>query len=119
MADKEYVTFADCWAFIRLLAKEHEMRRFTGVYALPRGGLTLGVMASHALHIPLLAAPCKGCVVIDDIADTGLTLQHYKASDFYIATMFYHRQSVVVPDLWMREKRDGWIVFPWEEEVKA
>ena len=115
---KKYVSFDDCWRFIDLLKKEHQTHKFTGVCALPRGGLVLGVMASHALRIPFLAAPCEGCVVLDDIADTGLTLQHYRECGYYIATMFYHKQSVVVPDLWMKEKKKDWIVYPWEEEYR-
>ena len=63
MKTKKHVSFADCRRFINLLKKEHVNRHFTGVYALPRGGLVLGVMASHALHIPFLGAPCEGCIV--------------------------------------------------------
>lgn len=90
-------------------------KNVTGVYGVPRGGLVLAVMLSYKCNIPLLQAPCEGCVVIDDIADTGTTLEHYKEKGYYIATMFYHKQSKVVPDYWKHEKQEEWIIFPWEE----
>lgn len=88
-------------------------RRFAGVYGFPRGGLPLAVWISHRAGLPLLLAPAKDALLVDDIADTGVTLFKYKDSHF-IATMFYHRQSSVVPSFWMFEKQDEWIVFPWE-----
>ena len=91
---------------------------FTGVYGLPRGGLLLAVMISHRLNIPLLLAPCKNCLIVDDIADTGISLEHYdidkNEKQYYITTMYYHRQSKVVPDFYVYEKTDNWIKFPWE-----
>lgn len=91
---------------------------FTGVYGLPRGGLVLAVMISHRLNIPLLLAPCKNCLIVDDIADTGISLEHYdidkNEKQYYITTMYYHRQSKVVPDFYVYEKTDNWIEFPWE-----
>ena len=47
---------------------------FAGVYGLPRGGLPLAVWISHRAGIPLLLAPCRNALVVDDIADTGATL---------------------------------------------
>lgn len=91
---------------------------FTGVYGLPRGGLVLAVMISHRLNIPLLLAPCKNCLIVDDIADTGVSLEHYdidkNEKQYYITTMYYHRQSKIVPDFYVYEKTDNWIKFPWE-----
>lgn len=86
----------------------------TGVYGIPRGGLVLAVIISHRCNLPLLQAPCEGCVVVDDIADTGKTLEHYKEKGYYITTMFYHKQSKIVPDFWKHEKQKEWIIFPWE-----
>lgn len=89
-------------------------RDFSGVYGFPRGGLPLAVWISHRAGLPLLLAPSENALLVDDIADTGATLFKYRKSHF-IATMFYHRQSSVVPDFWMFEKKnDEWIVFPWE-----
>jgi len=100
---------------IVLLIKESG-REFKNVYGPPRGGLVLGVCLSHRLEIPLiLDAECitEDTLVIDDITDTGFTLYPWSHLNF-IVTLFYHRQSIFVPDIWLREKKDKWICFPWE-----
>ena len=88
--------------------------KFSGVYGLPRGGCTLAVMLSHLLDIPYLPYPKHGCLIVDDISDTGNTLQFYKIQGYKTTTMFYHQQTVSMPDFTMFEKKDGWIRFPWE-----
>lgn len=97
-------------------------QQFTGVYGLPRGGLIPAVMISHRLSIPLLMAPYEGCLIIDDIADSGRSLMHYTKNDtqfnrYYIYTLFYVERSLVKPDFYSHlKKQDGWITFPWEKE---
>lgn len=108
------VTWEEVEEFIEQLSKELP-DNISGVYGIPRGGLCLAVMLSHKINKPLLQAPHKDCIVIDDIADTGETLIHYKSKNYYIATMYYHKQSKVVPDFWYKEKTDKWITFPWEK----
>lgn len=94
---------------------------FNGVYGIPRGGLVLAVMISHYYGIPLLAAPCQRCLVVDDICDSGETLLHY-ANDtsnsgerkYKIATFAYKEGAIVKPDFYRMEKKNNWIIFPWE-----
>lgn len=90
-----------------------------GVYGLPRGGLVPAVVLSHKLSVPLLLAPCENCVVVDDIADTGVTLQHFAEKGYRIAVIWYKTCSKVVPNYYAvkstRKTFEGdWIVFPWE-----
>jgi uncharacterized protein len=90
----------------------------SGIYGLPRGGLVPAVMLSHKLGLPLLAAPAKNCLVVDDIADTGKTLQHYSECGYKIATVFWKLKSIVKPDFYGIENRSvecPWLVFPWED----
>ena len=90
-------------------------KSFTGVYGMPRGGLTLAVMVSHALGIPVLMAPCKNCLIIDDIVDSGAALQKKHSEGYFIASMFYSEETASFePDIWMFQKRGEWVVFPWE-----
>lgn len=99
----------------RIVSKIKKIRRhnFDGVWAPPRGGLPLAVVLSHALSIPLLLKPTKKTLICDDIADTGRTLDQFNNKNI-IVTIFYHNQSIVVPNIWLRQKKDKWIVFPWE-----
>lgn len=112
--NKQYVTWQQVRKFVDAVAAEYEDTPFSGVYGPPRGGLILAVMLSHKLAIPLLMAPADDCLIVDDIADTGETLRKYRQDKYTIATMYYHQQSVIDPDYWLFEKKDDWIVYPWE-----
>lgn len=93
---------------------ERKCLKFDGVYAIPRGGLPIGVMFSHRLGIPLLAAPHSQTLIVDDITDSGKTLKAFTGK-YFTYTLFYHRRSEVVPDKWSYEKTDNWVKFPWEK----
>ena len=104
---------------VETLAKKMADCNFTGVYGLPRGGLVPAVMLSHRLNLPLLMAPCEGCLVVDDIADTGVTLQHYREKGYAIAVIWWKPKASVSPDFYAVKDWDGelgrrWVVFPWE-----
>lgn len=105
--------------FVTYVVERSEVQQyeFAGVYAVPRGGLVLGVMISHAMDLPMLAAPCAGCLVVDDIVDTGAALEKMNSQGHIIASMFYRKGASFTPDMWLIEKRDEWIHFPWEFEV--
>ena len=120
---KVYVTWEEVEKFIYDVEDylTNEGINITGVYGLPRGGLITAVMLSHKLNVPMLMAPCDGCLIVDDIADSGRSLMHYTNNDtqfnkFTIATMYYHERSVVKPNFYRWYKGDDWIVFPWEIE---
>ena len=78
-------------------------------------------MLSYKMNIPLLTAPCDNCIIIDDIVDTGESLLHYDRNssgtgrkNYHITTMFYKKDSIVVPEYTLFEKKNEWIVYPWE-----
>ena len=121
--NKVYVTWQQVKNYIDNVAKfiESEQMKCSGIYGVPRGGLVLATMLSYRLNKPLLQAPAKDCIIIDDIADTGKSLCHYTDTEtnfnkYFITTMFYAEyNSCVAPDLCESIKHpDSWIVFPWE-----
>ena len=114
MADTLNPTWEDVEDFVEAVAEW--CGDVIGVYAPPRGGLVFGAMLSYKLGVPMLLAPCDGCLIVDDISDTGDTLIHYRRTlKCSIATMYYVDGSMTVPDLWLMEKKRGqWVVFPWE-----
>lgn len=110
-------------AYVDHVAKVYTDFKFTGVYGFPRGGLVLAVMISHRMGIPLLMSPSKGCLIVDDICDSGETLLHYMKNssavdkpDHMTTTMIYKKNDLVTPDYYWGIKEDDWIVFPWEGE---
>lgn len=119
--NKVYVSFEDINDYINKVIEDIKDRnlKVSGVYGIPRGGLILATWLSYKLDIPLLTAPAKDCIIIDDIADSGRTLLHYTENDtqfnkYYITTMYYHERSLVKPDFYLYNKKDKWIVYPWE-----
>ena len=62
----------------------------------------------------------KKALLVDDVADTGKSLQLAKehvqrqgATEVRIATLYYKPLSVTKPDYYEKETR-RWVVFPWE-----
>ncbi|MGQ9538056.1 MAG: phosphoribosyltransferase [Candidatus Bathycorpusculaceae bacterium] len=62
----------------------------------------------------------KNCLVVDEVADTGKSLQLIKehliaegAVEVKIATVYLKPWSIIKPDYYARET-SCWIVFPWE-----
>jgi len=113
---KLYPTWEQVGKFVDAVSEE--CTQVNGVYGPARGGLVFAVMLSHRLKVPMLMAPCDGCLIVDDICDYGDTLYHYrKTLDCKIATMYYVEGATVTPDFWLLEKQRGdWVVFPLEEK---
>lgn len=90
-------------------------KKFDSIWGPERGGLVPAVCLSHALGLKYVAKPRgKKTLIVDDISDTGRTLKKFYQKKYFIVTLFYHRQSKVKPNIWLREKKNQWIVFPWE-----
>jgi hypoxanthine phosphoribosyltransferase len=98
----------------------------SGLYGMPRGGLPLAVALSHSTGLPMLAAWAPGCVVVDDIIDSGLILRPFfnrfchvcvwvDLSTFELPDNVYVDFPSGHPDL----DDVGWIVFPWERPEHA
>ena len=98
------------------------------VTGLPRGGLIPAVMVSHKTGIPFIEVenldPITwwkkknySTLVIDDICDSGKTLQYYQPY-YTTATLHYKPEvSSIIPDIYCESvARDTWVVYPWERE---
>lgn len=92
-----------------------------GFYPIPRGGLVLAVALSHRFGKPVLERPTNKCILVDDIADSGNTLNkvrlRYPYPAIVLAKRSTCRQSAV--DFALLIENDDWLVFPWENKEKA
>lgn len=113
----KFLTWEEVDEFVDIVTIRYASRNLSGVYGVPRGGSVLAVMLSHGLNIPYLASPCENCMVVDDISDSGLTLQQYRKKGYEIVTMYCHPETKVIPHFYKNLKGDEWIVFPWEREI--
>lgn len=92
------------------------------IYGVPRGGLILAVCLSHRLKIPLVTEPTEGALLVDDVAETGKTLEkiYFDDRDFMfhgVAVLYMSTESKFLVGHFARAKSSkDWIVFPWERE---
>ena len=94
-------------------------RHFCGVHGIPRGGLVLAVSLSHRLDLPLLSSAEPGCLLVDDVYETGLTLEPYRRLENSTTVVW---MSKVEPLWWQAvdvTQTNEWIVFPWENAAAA
>ncbi len=113
------LTWNDFEVCVAEITKACTKSRLCGVYGFPRGGLCLAVALSHSLHIPLLEEPRANSLVVDDIYETGFTLN--KIIELNDITAFVWI-SKVTPDWWNAVETtelDEWVVFPWESKSFA
>lgn len=89
--------------------------RFDSIYGVPRGGLVLAVALSHRLDLPLLTKCGLRSLVVDDISDSGKTLQPFQDAGKLIATIHLVPESEVHPDVWVHLRKEEWVEYPWEK----
>ena len=95
------------------------------VSGIPRGGLIPAVMMSHAFNIKYISYSSakmlplelrEKTLVIDDISDTGITLEEANNLKFILASLCIRSGTKTVPRF-IGEiiSDDRWLVFPWEK----
>ena len=116
MKKLSWIEFDEC---IYSIYKQCKNKNFEGVYGCPRGGLCLAVALSHSLDLPLLDYPKINSIIVDDIYETGYTLEKFKnikGSEAYVWV------SKIKPTWWNSYKYSqdkDWIIFPWENIQNA
>ena len=114
-----YFTWSEFDNAVEDIASKCKFLEFSGIYGVPRGGLCLAVALSHKLKIDLISEPKKNSLIVDDVYETGLTLETFKEIE---GVMFFVLFSKSKPQWWnsvfMAEKSE-WIVFPWENTLDS
>tara|TARA_A100001388_G_scaffold219449_1_gene170105 strand:+ start:83 stop:478 length:396 start_codon:yes stop_codon:yes gene_type:complete len=109
-----YFTWEEFDKSVNYIANECGSKEFSGIYGVPRGGLCLAVALSHKLKIKLISEPIKNSLIVDDVYETGITLNTFKDIE---GAIFFVLFSKIKPIWWntvfISGKKD-WIVFPWE-----
>lgn len=135
MTEKLYYSWNDFAADTETIAKAIEASgiKFKKVFAIPNGGLPLGVclvnrlqpkpelLLTNPLTMPVMKnrSLVEETLIVDDITDKGNVLLPFQEAGFYIITIFRNPDSKVCPNHWARTKNDSWIIFPWETEESS
>ena len=101
------------------IANKCKSLEFSGIYGIPRGGLCLAVALSHKLKINLISEPKKNSLIVDDVYETGITLNNFKDIE---GAMFFVLFSKIKPKWWNSvfiSEKSEWIVFPWENTLDS
>ena len=114
-----HFTWSEFDKSVEYIADKCKFLEFSGIYGVPRGGLCLAVALSHKLKINLISEPMKNSLIVDDVYETGITLNAYKDIQ---GAMFFVLFSKIKPSWWntvyISGKRE-WIVFPWENPINS
>ena len=112
-----YFTWTEFDKSVEQIASKCKFSEFSGIYGVPRGGLCIAVALSHKLKINLISVPKKNSLIVDDIYETGMTLNTFKNIE---GATFFVLFSKIIPTWWntvhLSENKE-WIVFPWENAL--
>ena len=114
-----YFTWSEFDKSVEYIANKCKFLEFSGIYGVPRGGLCLAVALSHKLKTNLISEPIKNSLIVDDVYETGHTLNTFKDIE---GAMFFVLFSKINPTWWntvFKSEKSEWIVFPWENVVNS
>ena len=112
-----YFTWSEFDKSVEYIAHNCKNLKLSGIYGVPRGGLCLAVALSHKLKIKLISEPTKNSLIVDDIYETGITLNTFKDIE---GAKFFVLFSKEKPKWWNTvfiSQQNEWIVFPWENPL--
>ena len=113
----KYFSWKEFDKSVEYIAQKCKLIEFSGIYGIPRGGLCLAVALSHKLNIKLISKPKKDSLIVDDVYETGITLNNFSHIE---GAMFYVLFSKKKPTWWNTvniSNKEEWIIFPWENEI--
>lgn len=107
----KHVTWIEANHQAHLLAARWQDTNLTGVYGIPAGGVPVAMIVSRLLDLPILEQPEAGCLVVDDLVDTGATFAKYPQRKDALYRKPWSPIDIA-PDATLVEE---WIAFPWEK----
>lgn len=118
------ISWAEINNYVNLLTKQvkNSKTKFSRIFAIPRGGLVIGVMLSHRLGIPMTKEQDgqKDTLIVDEIWDTGKTATEYCEKNQKFACIHFKPEANKTdkkPDFYCAET-NAWINYPWESAEK-
>jgi GTP cyclohydrolase I len=111
--NKVMITWEDVYNLTFDLFIKINREKYKNVFPVMKNGLVIAERLSHLLNTPISYVLTKGSLVVDDLIDSGKTLDQYPNNDKAVLFVKNNNESKV--DYYV-EKKNDWIVFPWEKE---
>ena len=123
MVEKLFITYSEYSRMmdrlVYLIKTSNFIKDVKYLFTYPRGGWPIITHLSHHLNIDVLeiepdwsTIPYKTVLFVDDVVDTGKTLERFHIL-FPTAALFYKPRSSFKPTVYVKETTD-WIIYPWE-----
>lgn len=116
MENKTKISYDRLVQDAKSLANQIKADDYTGIYGIPRGGVPVALLLSAELGLPLVDEISEDTLIVDDLIDSGKTLEKYTDND--IAVLYAKPYSPKGAVNYMVDIVDGWIEFPYEEDAK-
>ena len=116
--NKIYLSWDDVSQLVDTLCEKiiTEVPNIDSVFGLKRGGLIPAVMVSHKLGLPWSDVMLPNTLVVDDIADTGVTLKNIIGCHTEVLHYKPHT-SCFKPTIYAElHEGDEWFFYPWERK---
>ena len=114
-----YFTWNDFDKSVLHIANKCKSLELSGIYGVPRGGLCLAVALSHKLNINLISEPIKNSLIVDDVYETGITLNTLKDIDGATFFVLFSKMKTKWGNTVFISEKSEWIVFPWENNLNS
>ena len=117
-----YYTYEQFCKAVKNISQQIKSRnkKYRNIYAIPRGGLVLGVYLSHELNLPLARDTImEDTLIVDDICDTGETMKLFAYNDKVTLVgkpKGLNKMSNIIYDVEVDD--NTWVHFPWEKQEK-
>ena len=114
-----YFTWSEFDKSVNYIAEQCKFWKLSGIYGIPRGGLCLAVALSHKLNVQIIERPLKNSLIVDDVFETGLTLNNFKNIEGANFFVLFSKKEPIWWNTVNLSQRQEWVVFPWENKEKA
>lgn len=97
-----------------------EKDKYKAIHPIPSGGIAIGTIIAQMIDLPMISVDeyknyknKKEILVVDDLVDSGKTLERYKESD---CAVLYKKPHSPKPKYCLRNIGTNWVVFPHEKD---
>ena len=114
-----YFTWNEFDKSVSFISTQCKSFNLSGIYGVPRGGLCLAVALSHKLNIKVFEKPIKNSLIVDDVFETGITLDKFKKIEGVKFFVLFSKKEPIWWNTVNLSTKEEWIVFPWENKSKV